>query len=815
MEDRPVGEPRDQEDRGHRAKSRCGMREGMEAMASRHPSGRLSQISQLWQLPLLLVSIGLFTFAAYLFIDPKPGLSIDQKIDVARLYLRNERPEAALNQLNKIIATEKLDREHEALVHLLLAQGVDDAQRQQHIDLPANRAQIIEQTRLALSMGVKNTTDIQRRLGESYEAMDQPAEALDHFRQAMVMDSGHALHLQRKVIDLQLAQNDAGPAEASLETYLKATDLADGERAWALCEQAKLMVDRGEFVKARALLDQAIKLDSDPATQGQVNYYLGYCAYKLGDAAQAERLLRAARDQMRVRHPLDADAAYLLGKIFEEKNDPRTAQSFYQDVLVSHPDSKIACLALLGRGTCRASLGEDDAALVDLHDLTNQIGEKSYRQQYKPQAIAGLGQAAALLSSRGNFKGALELLADEQELDPNPPAEFFNRLAQVYERRADQVQKAGDDVTAAEKIRRGKQARDFLTKAGDSYIAYSRALTLADDRGYGDALWKGVDLYDRAANIQCVMSALELFVAERPDDALAPEALLRLGRAYQAAGMFDKAIAVFQRNQFRYPNSLAASKSAVPLAQAYIAKGPDFYGKAESVLKSVVENNPLLTPEAEEFKQALFELAQLYYRTDRYEDAVAKLEELTARYPNDDRMGQLLFLMGDSYRKSAGLLDGKLAVATAGDPKGAAVDLAEAASARKDRLTKARALYDRVVELYRNTPPKTDVDKLYNKLSHFYRADCLYDLGQYEEAIRLYDAAAFRYQDDASSLAAYVQIVNAYYALKKPEEAKAANERAKWLLKRMPPDSFSNDTFAMPKEYWENQLKWTSQAGMW
>ena len=103
--------------------------------------------------------------------------------------------------------------------------------------------------------------------------------------------------------------------------------------------------------------------------------------------------------------------------------------------------------------------------------------------------------------------------------------------------------------------------------------------------------------------------------------------------------MFDKAIAAFQRNQFRYPNSLAASKSAVPLAQAYIAKGPEAYGKAESVLKSVVENNPLLTPEAEEFKQALFELAQLYYRTGRYEEAVAKLEELTARYPNDERLG--------------------------------------------------------------------------------------------------------------------------------------------------------------------------------
>ena len=200
------------------------------------------------------------------------------------------------------------------------------------------------------------------------------------------------------------------------------------------------------------------------------------------------------------------------------------------------------------------------------------------------------------LRREGIFKAPWNCWGTSSNCSPSPPAEFFARLGNVYEQRVDQVEKTIDDSNAVEKIRRGKQVRDLRTKAGDAYVAYSRALTLADDKGYGEALWKGVDLYDRAANIQCVIAALELFVAERPDDSLAPAALLRLGRAYQAAGMFDKAIGAFQRNQFRYPNSLAASKSAVPLAQAYIAKGPEAYGKAESVLKSVVENKSGSSP---------------------------------------------------------------------------------------------------------------------------------------------------------------------------------------------------------------------------
>jgi tetratricopeptide (TPR) repeat protein len=310
-----------------------------------------------------------------------------------------------------------------------------------------------------------------------------------------------------------------------------------------------------------------------------------------------------------------------------------------------------------------------------------------------------------------------------------------------------------------------------------------------------------------------------LFIAQRPDDPLASDAMLRLGQAYQAAGDFDKAIDAFQRNQVRYPRSLAASKSAVPLAKAYIAKGRDFYPKAETVLLSVF-NNPALTPDAEEFKQALFDLGQLYYRTGRYEEAVMRLEEWTKRYPNEQRVPRLVFMMADSYRKSASLLGSQEAdaLASAAKTAGAATAAADKASveqARTERLTKAKALFDKTIDLYRAAPATQDLDKLYEKLSSFYRADCVYDLGDYEAAIKLYDAAAFRYQDDASALAAYVQIVNAYCALGKFQQAKAANERAKWLLQRMPSDAFDRGQFTLSKEYWQQWLMWTSLSGLW
>ena len=91
----------------------------------------------------------------------------------------------------------------------------------------------------------------------------------------------------------------------------------------------------------------------------------------------------------------------------------------------------------------------------------------------------------------------------------------------------------------------------------------------------------------------------------------------------------------------------------------------------------------------------------------------------------------------------------------------------------------------------------------------------MYDLNQYAEAIKLYDEAAFRYQNDPSALAAYVQIVNANVALGRLDEAKAANERAKWMLRRMPSESFDGSGSVMTRASWEKWLQWSTNSGLW
>jgi tetratricopeptide (TPR) repeat protein len=241
------------------------------------------------------LSLALFIYAGYLFINPGPGATLDQKIAVAKDYLKQNRPDAALQQLDRILETERLEPAKEGPIHALIAQALEAGQKQQRIDVPANHQRIIEQTELALQMGVNPDADMHRRLGDSYAALDRGAEAAQHYRQAIAMDPHQSLSLRRKLIELELADDDLANADESLAEYLKQPELTDVERAWALDQRAAVLIDRKQFVEARKLLANATRLDSDPVDQGTYNYQLGYCAWPGTSFAWAIRWTRTRR----------------------------------------------------------------------------------------------------------------------------------------------------------------------------------------------------------------------------------------------------------------------------------------------------------------------------------------------------------------------------------------------------------------------------------------------------------------------------------------------------------------------------------------
>jgi hypothetical protein len=111
-------------------------------------------------------------------------------------------------------------------------------------------------------------------------------------------------------------------------------------------------------------------------------------------------------------------------------------------------------------------------------------------------------------------------------------------------------------------------------------------------------------------------------------------------------------------------------------------------------------------------------------------------------------------------------------------------------------------------------PPDAELDQLYLRLSHFYRAECFYELGDYKRRQLAYDAAALRYQTDPEamdSVRADRQLVVRDGQRRRGAHVQRARPR---LLGKMPADAFEQAGATMSKQNWEQWLKWTKDAGM-
>jgi tetratricopeptide (TPR) repeat protein len=291
------------------------------------------------------------------------------------------------------------------------------------------------------------------------------------------------------------------------------------------------------------------------------------------------------------------------------------------------------------------------------------------------------------------------------------------------------------------------------------------------------ATWQAADRFDEAGERLRTVAVLREFVRERPLDKLAPRALSRLGQSLQALGRYEEAVAAYQENLRRFPRTVDAGSALVPLARCFMALGPEYYDQAEKTCRLILEDSPIFTPQAPEFADALFLMADLLSHQGRHEEAIPLLQEAIERTPDEARVVQAEFLLGDAYRQSGLALREDLK-----DPR----FVGEKPRLRAEhvrRLEEASELFGRLVVRYqdREAAALDELEQLFLRYARLYEADCLFELGRYAEALKRYERAAWIYRDTPSMLAAYVQIVNCHAYLGQRTEARAALRRVQYL----------------------------------
>lgn len=361
-------------------------------------------------------------------------------------------------------------------------------------------------------------------------------------------------------------------------------------------------------------------------------------------------------------------------------------------------------------------------------------------------------------------------------------------------------------------------AKRHFIESGRYYRLHAEKVVLTDNTAHGNSVWAAAQMYDRAGDLEEALRAFQDFVEGFPSDPRLPEATFHLAQTHLARGEVDSAIKIYeelisQRGTSRTAGPFA-DKSYVPLARALLSDSdPGNDSRAEEMLL-VVLSGSVGGPSTPMYRESLDEYADLCYRAKRFDESVTKLEELIARYgaPNeDDPTRELIgtetyFKLADSHRLAAKSIGS--ALEKGGMPDS---DRKRLEDERGQHLRAGIEQFESVRQAILAKSRRTKLDEVQLRNAHYYLGDCAFELGDYDGAIRHYDAARERYPTDPASLVAMTQIVNAH--LRRGEIAKAitANERARRFFKSLPDVAWDDPSLPMGRSEWERWLDATAE----
>lgn len=808
--------------------------------------------SQVWHLPVLLAGVLLFAIGLYVVAPGEDQLDFEGALDTVWYYIETDhrdldKAERKLRQIEVFFdeATKAQQARFyqyfgDLVYERVYRPGFKPAQTK---GTRANLQTVIGHYRNAEELGLHLTGPSLHRYAQTLVSLGEEDEALALLRKMDKEPPEQRYRLIRMLIE---RHRELPPDDRDLEmlamlveryrsevTQEPDAELRRAAQVWATGLEAQMRLEAGDPNGAIRLL----VLERLPRLQqpGRDNADLAPLIIKLAQAYQqiaafdkAGMYYEEARAMIGNRPSSDLLAEVLVGLGQLElaqagQMNVDKAREHFSRVVKDFASSPAHIDGLIGLADCEARLGMDVESAEHFRLAVGELMERAPEHDPRRAILTDTVDAHVTRAvDREDYDRTLELL---QILKPmygeSLPAKQVLRFAVTHEKiagrrtqEAEQTQAALEagqpNATIAAKQLAYQEAVVHNELAGDYYLKHSQLVTISDDEAHGQSLWRAAAAYDRAQLWSKAIDVYALFVNQRINDPVRVRARAQLGKAYLADGQYEPATEQFLQLLADHPHSPETYDTLVPLAQAYIAIGDT--SAARRGLEQVITDHPSITPESPEYEYALIELGKLLYRLgehdpDFYVPAIERLSEAVERYGETGQGPTLRFLLADAYRKSVAKLETMLAERQSKN------DQLQLQAERKHRLEEAQKLYNQVINELEAKPQVavTDMEQLYRRNAYFYQADCAFDRGQYELAISLYDMAARRFEDHPAALIALVQIVNAHCELGQYQEARVANEQARWQLNRIPDAAFEDPDLPLTRRHWEDWLRWTSQ----
>lgn len=797
-------------------------------------------LRDLWQAPVLALGAALFVGGVIAAFATKPDFDVEASLARAQTMLEEGDSTGSLAELNgkllEKLGVSDAPESRRLEFHRLRLGAMSHEIRAKNIGSEENYRRVLAEVKTIESLGATLDAGELARTIEAHLALGDLSAAIERVNQIPSSDSDNRRQLMLKqVIRAAMDSLRDSPTEGrtpqrfeqalALLTRLGADPALDErDRAWTIARQAELRLEAGYNAEAVGHLLREMqridRLDSEQA--GELYLLLGTAYFNLGQHDEAVRRLNQADATLGPTDQKRASANVMLARIALQRGDAEQARERFAFVTTSFAGSDDTREAWLGLAEAEGGLGNFDASAEAYETLVQDLRRDgvegvrasgtigpSSRAPVSQRVIASLRDRADERLERGDPISSLRFAQLAERVRDPKDAPAWSALAQARAHRVLADTKADASAPSGDRSRLHEadpvSLREIKTRyleAATQFRRHAQMVIGTDDRAFAESLWNAADSADLAGDFESAIRWFGEYANGRPNDARRDSARFRLARAHDAREELAPAVNLYRDLIAENPSSGEGFRSYVPLARALLRDRDETNdAEAENLLRRVLSGQ-IIAPSAPEFRVALDELGRHLLRTGRHPEAISRLTESLERYPASPDRLVVRFRLAEALRQSGGELSDRL---RQGMPESQRRELERL---RQERLRQAMAEYERVA-LRLDEPAGarlSEVEASSVRNAFFFRADCAFDLGEFARAIEFYDAAAQRFSDDPASLVAMVQIVNAYAATGRWDEARTAHERARQRFRELPADSFDRPDMPMDRSHWERWL---------
>lgn len=817
--------------------------EASNTVPTEAPKAVAPSIRAMWPVGVLAVGAAAIVGGAMWGLKTRPKVVMESPLKAVRAMREAGDYESALELLNgKALAYVNLPETEGSQIQeyfLLRARSLHDAQAHAGVSRKENHAAIVSDYEAAEKRGAKlDAADIVR-IAEAYLGTDQAERALARVKDLPESEGERRRALLKVIVQRAIRDQGRGGIGANqvldlLAGFANEPTLSAMDTAWTLARQAELLTGIGlpRDATAKLLREMPLLRPVDRGTMGELYFLLGKAEYESGDQTEAMKQLERAMEMVGPLDPMQASARLMTARVLRGDGQVEEARDRYKEIIKSFRATDEYLPSLLGLASVQAALGNEDESLAAYAELVEQLEQRGAGKGESDVGGVHIDDVAAGLMARHDdqdgadrTREALRYAAMAESLYPaeSVPSNMLLAIASSSRKLADQLMGLGREgtrghgETEALSVDRASrvEARQLYLSAAKYYQRHTLAALVSDVGASARSRWEAADAFDAGGDTESAIKEFTYYAqGASDDDPRRPEAKFRLAQAFQSTGDLKTAASLYKElvetkrtaaaEGGKTPSEavLWSDRSIVPLARCYSVDEEEANdAEAETLLNGVLSGRDL-SPEAPEFRDALIELGAMYYHRGRYVDAAARLAEAEQRFPEDREINTIRYRLADSWRLWAAKIDQALR---------AAIPQAERMEMEKSRRTRRRD----AIRLYgivrgaieaKAEAKRTELENVFLRNSMFYQGDCAYDLGDFDAAIGYYDEAKQRYSEQAASLVAMVQIVNAYVQQGEWAKAATANQRAVQHLERFPETVWTQPNLPMEKKHWSRWL---------